>query len=275
MKKYLCVLIAVVMIMFFAACSKNGSDDVVDSTGDIDVLATNDTLANSDSAQDSQNGTSDSVSSPADFIGFDTEKGYYIDEYTGNAKIVMIPEELDGKKVTGIEYDAFANNNNFEEIVFSSGITEIESYTFSVAYSLKKVTLNEGLTKIEDHAFINCENLSEIVIPSTLKAIGNYAFCACSSLKEIQLPEGLNEIGYTVFGNCAFESITFPSTVKFLDQSVVDDCYNLKSVYIMGADTVIDEYAISDSPNAVIYGYSGSTAEAYAQNKGISFVAIN
>lgn len=273
MKKFICFLLVVLMATAFAACS-NDDNDTSEPDESIDILATNSILESTEYEQLSSEDSGNSVSSDEDFIGIDTEKGYYIDEYIGDAKIVKIPEELDGNKVVGIERDAFYNYNNFEEIIFSSGITEIEDFTFSGVYSLKRAVLNEGLERIGERAFISCENMSEIVIPSTLKSIGNFAFCECKSLKSVELPEGLTEIGYTVFGNCLFETISFPSTVTLIDQSVVDNCSNLKAMYILGVDTEINDYAVSNCPNVVVYGYSGSTAESFAQNRELEFVAI-
>lgn len=262
------------MVFALFACSKSDNGGVTDSLNITDTSGSNPVTENNGNEQDTDESFQDSVSSIDDFIGIDTEKGYYIDEYIGNARVVMIPEELDGKKVVGIENDAFYDHGDFEEIVYSSGITEIEDYTFSGAYNLKKVTLNEGLVNIGENAFVSCEKLVEVVIPSTLKSIGNFAFCECKSLSTIQLPEGLTEIGYTVFGNCCIETITFPSTIGVLEKGVVYGCSELKKVYILGKDTVIEDGAVFDSPNAVIYGYGGSTAETYAQNMEMEFVTI-
>lgn len=62
-----------------------------------------------------------------------------------------------------------------------------------------------------------------------------------------------------------------------LGSQVLDSCVNLKEIYFYRRDIVIAENAISNvNGNEIdIYGYYGSTAEAYAEANGFNFIAFD
>ncbi len=266
MKKLLVLLLVVFVALSVCSC---GSDNSIDNDAD-----NNETTIKNDISEDIDVGKKTEESSPEDFIGIDTAEGYFIDEYKGTAKKVIVPDELDGKKVVGIEIDAF-NNVEIEEIVMPSGLEKIQKSTFAHATSLKKVVLNEGLKSIGKDAFFGCRELLEINIPSTVTDIGNAAFCSCEKLSKLTLNEGLQTMGYTVFGGCPIEVILVPSTVKSIGSQCFSNNDVLKELRFLCVDAELHKYVIDECPNATIYGYAGSTAESVANSNGIPFVAID
>jgi len=76
---------------------------------------------------------------------------------------IVIPEEIDGKKVTAI-----------------SGIGN----------NVTSLVLPDTITSIEKSAFKNCVYLESIYIPSSVSVIGSGAFENCMSLSEIQISSG-------------------------------------------------------------------------------------
>ena len=90
-------------------------------------------------------------------INFKTEKTnngtLIITKYCGQESDVVIPSEIDGKKVSEIGEEAFAN-----------------------CESLKNVIISDGITIIGDYAFINCPNLESIKIPNSIEEMGIYVF---------------------------------------------------------------------------------------------------
>ena len=99
-----------------------------------------------------------------------------ISGYEGKDTEVVIPEEIDGKKVTSIGERAFAENDWIENVELSNSITKIESGAFDHCEYLSKIKLSNSLLSIKNWAFRHCQNLNEIEIPNCVTDIGRYAF---------------------------------------------------------------------------------------------------
>ena len=93
-----------------------------------------------------------------------------IDGYTGDDPIVVIPNEIDGKKVVDFG-KIFTNNKN-----------------------IVAVKIGDNIDKIEHGAFTNCENLKYIVLGSNVKTF-EYGVVGGKKLEHIELNDGLEEFG--------------------------------------------------------------------------------
>ncbi|MDE6019741.1 MAG: leucine-rich repeat protein [Ruminococcus sp.] len=194
---------------------------------------------------------------------------------------VTVPEKIDGLPVKSIKSAAFFN-----------------------CYFLKKLYLPEGLESIGDNAFVNCRYLESIDIPDSVTSMGRYVFQNCFHLTEVKWSEGLTEIGEGTFLGCrSLSAINIPKNVTALAESAFLGCSELRYVVIPDSVKSIDSGAFSNGdsmissnltgisienpncyiydsenvfpPNAVIYGYEGSTAYAYSLKYGRKFVALN
>lgn len=112
-----------------------------------------------------------------------------ISQYTGTNTEIVIPSEIDGKKVTGIGNFAFQFRTNLISVSIPKGVTSIGYQAFVGCSSLKNITLPEGLTVIGYGAFMGCSNLTNILIPESIVSIGDVAFNGCRSLTEITVEE--------------------------------------------------------------------------------------
>ncbi|MBR1751142.1 MAG: leucine-rich repeat protein [Ruminococcus sp.] len=179
------------------------------------------------------------------------------------------------KKVTfadGIEYLgqlAFYSNTAIEEVVMPDSITALghsdehgDYNLFNGCTALKKVTLSNGLTKLPMNTFAGCTSLESITLPDSITVLNQWAFRDCTKLKEIKLSSKLESIGWECFLGCSeLKSIIIPKTVK----SISVDAYGVN----------MDENGeYSKYDNTVIYGYSKTAAEDYANKNGIKFIAI-
>lgn len=212
------------------------------------------------------------VSKDEDFVGTETENGYFIAEYTGDAQIINIPETLDGKKVVGIEFNAFRFSEP-EEVYFSSGIKEVPMRCFEHQSKLRKVVLNEGIEAVGFKAFILCTSLESINIPSTVTAIYHDAFTGCEKLEEIVLPDSLEKLEYTALGGTGIKSIVIPATLAELEDGTLCGCENLTDIYFLNDNIEISVIAFDDCPDVVLHGAEGSTAQAFAKEHEYKFVA--
>ncbi len=67
------------------------------------------------------------IPSPDDFVLVSHDGGSYsIQKYTGNAKNLVIPEAIDGKKITGINSGAFSGCYNLDSITVPASITDMD-----------------------------------------------------------------------------------------------------------------------------------------------------
>ncbi len=136
-------------------------------------------------------------------------------DYTGmNDEIVVVPSEVEGYQVIGIDSYAFCNCDYLSSIVLPDSITEIGFEAFYNCNSLSFVKLPDSITEIDDEAFSYCDDLEKIALPSGLTCIGSQMFDDCYNLTSIWLPESLASIEYKAFG----------------------DCYNLTDIYFEGTE---------------------------------------
>lgn len=188
------------------------------------------------------------------FISFPENVKY---EYIGHAAFHNTPwlktKSTEGSFVTvnNVLYDGFNAKGN---AVIPSGITYICDTAFMGNLSLKSITLSDDTEYVGAFAFSYCTELESINFGCSVRVIGEGAFANCESLNKVILPQSVERIDPG-----AFSSYT-PS---------------LESIYILNPDCAIDDFAGTIDNSTVIYGYSGSTAEAYAKMHDRTFVAID
>lgn len=103
-----------------------------------------------------------------DFELIDNSDEIVIEKYVGKDPIVVIPDEIDGKKVVGFR---FMNDKN-----------------------IVAVRIGDNITEIDQNAFGNAENLKYLVLGKSVKSIDGYNFYG-TNLKELILNDGLERIG--------------------------------------------------------------------------------
>lgn len=149
--------------------------------------------------------SADQENPASDFAYYENDdNGITIDMYIYKDKHVVIPEMIDGKKVTRIDDYAFDQDTDIVSVKMPDSITEIGESAFSGCSSLTTVALSENLESIGSGAFINCGKLTGISLPNTLTRLGNGAFANCTSIKQICIPAALTDWGgqcVCTFGN--------------------------------------------------------------------------
>ena len=71
-----------------------------------------------------------------------------IDDYTGTATNLEIPNTIDGKSVTVIGKYAFTSNKTIQQVSLPDTVKEIDYAAFADATNLQKINLGNGLEKI-------------------------------------------------------------------------------------------------------------------------------
>lgn len=151
-----------------------------------------------------------------------------------SATSVVIPDTINGKKVTKIGNEAFANRISLTSISIPATVKEIAENAFKGDYKLESFTVDSTSPyyTVQDNilytkdmtVLVNCPTkaVTTFTCPSTLKKIGGYAFYDPKDmgLTSINFNEGLEEIGEAAFkGNDNLTSIKFPSTLRKIGKS--------------------------------------------------------
>lgn len=217
-----------------------------------------------------------------------------IASYKGKDSIIVIPDTLDGYRVTSLGTNSF-HQNSLTSITIPDGVVYIGEQAFrkckkltridipdSVGYigeaafeecvSLSQVKLPDSLRRISDHMFYRCGSLIELAIPDGIVSIGDRAF-AFTGLTHINLPGSLIEIGDFAFYNCAnLEEIVIPEGVVFIGNGGYDGCFSLTSITIPNSVTSISKHAFEDFLFDIIFMVGrGSYAEAFLANTNYAY----
>ena len=161
-------------------------------------------------------------------------------KYAGRDKTYVIPAEIDGKRVTKIDYAAFSYCDNLESITIPDSVTSIDYSAFRGCSNLTRITIPDSVTYIGDSAFYGCRSLTSIMIPDSVRTIDGYAFQDCTSLKSIKIPNSVTSISSCAFYGCtSLTSITIPDSVTSIENDAFTNCTSLTSITIPNSVTYI------------------------------------
>ena len=129
---------------------------------------------------------------------------------------------------------------------------------YALASPETELTIPDTVTNIGRYAFQNADLLETVTIPGTVKTVNSSAFFDCDALKNVVLSEGVESIeGYAFIGCDSLQSIWIPRSVTYISL------------------TAFDFYMSPPSEKLIIYGYYGSTADAFARAYGYAFVDVS
>ncbi|MGN1444513.1 MAG: leucine-rich repeat protein, partial [Acutalibacteraceae bacterium] len=213
----------------------------------------------------------------------------------------------DSPKVTSISFagnacealgdHCFRTLDDLCEITLPSLLKKIGTFAFGNCSKLVKITVPESVDTLGGYIFMNCTSLEEVTLPSAVtSAYTVNMFGNCKSLKKVNLPDGLKRIDERMFHNCpSLAEITIPETVTAINQYAFNGCKALAELHVPSSVSVIEVSAFAgcsglskitvENPECdikagsigsgtTIYGYTGSTAETYANENDCTFVSL-
>ena len=159
------------------------------------------------------------------------------------------------------------------ELVIPEGTTEIRSYQFSSNATMTGIRIPNTVTRIEPYAFLHGiatdvyegeASLSQVVFPESVTYIGEQAFSGHNALRKLVFLNPQCEISLLMYDSFYFWG-------DYEDYEYDEETGEFYPVGDLGF--YISEEDAHLLP--VIYGYAGSTAEAYAKTTGLKFIALD
>lgn len=207
--------------------------------------------------------------------------------------------------VTIVGSAAFANCTALGSVSLSGSAGAVSAREFYNCSSLVNVSVPDGVTSIGAEAFGSCVNLSSISLPSTLSSLDMSAFSGDVNLGSISVSSG----SYSSYDGCVYTAdgrhlllcpqgktgISFAPEILSVASGAFSGCSYLLSAVIPNAVSAIEANAFSGSairavtipasvtsigPQSgwtptVVYGYSGTTAESWANENNYIFESID
>ena len=136
--------------------------------------------------------------------------GLEVNWYNGGGTGVVIPSEINGKKVVAIGELAFTDKG----VIPTTTINNTKKVTVSYLSNSKNKTIATQL--VQDNPPIGL-GITSVIIPSTVKSIGNSTFYG-NQLTEVIIPNSVTSIGSYAFAyNHQLTEVTIPSSVASID----------------------------------------------------------
>ncbi len=170
--------------------------------------------------------------------------------------------------------------------------------------NLLTVEIGEGTETIPPTCFAGCTSLKTVRLPDSVKAIrrGYYndegAFNGCTNLKQVSLGKQTEQIDSRTFldagtdvtvtfrrgtellptqgflGSTSVSTVELPETVTAVYEKTFGGS-SIGSLYFYNPECVIADSENTIPESTVIFGYADSTAQAYAEKYGRTFILIH
>ena len=159
----------------------------------------------------------------------DSDNEITIKKYSGKAKCVVVPSEIDGLPVTKIGDHAFASNKEISEVVLNDNLIILENYVFDNCQSLEKINFPSELIYIGDFCFFRTK-ISNINFGKKLKEIGSFAFSNCGIVGTVDLSSVENIGSFAFSANEKLREVILGEKLTQLEERVFSSCYGLKKI---------------------------------------------
>ena len=265
------LVVAGMVSMMLTACGSKEQADVVQTT-DMPVVQETDADVNTSITEEDAPKAEAVTLTEEDMVVVPIDDTTaMLQSYSGEAESIIIPEEINGRKITVIGEEAFANVTQLKSIVIPDTVTEIQSFAFLNCDNLDDVVMSKNIEKIGERAFLG-PNCYEINLPDTLKELGDGAFSNCK-FTELIIPRNIKVIPKGTFNTCKqLQKVIIEEGVEVIEKEAFEQCGMLESVTTPASVTEITK-PFHNSDNVTIYTPAGSYAETWAAENGVPCVA--
>lgn len=145
--------------------------------------------------------------------------------------VTTVPSIRNGKAVTAIGDEAFANCTGITELSIPDSIKTIGSHAFYGCTGLQQVTLPNKLEYLGDNAFFSCSSLTEISLPDTLTKIEPLTFALCDNLAAVDLPDSITEFGEYAFYQCSLlNNFRLPASLTKIGENAMGSWFSVTDI---------------------------------------------
>ncbi len=162
-----------------------------------------------------------------------------------------------------------------------SSVKTLEDGSFENLKHLKNLTIGSSVTSLEGYVFNDCETLNTITMGKSLDPDDIEAFAVLESLKAVNISKNdpkYASVDGAVFNKALTKLLFIPEgienyEVKASVSAIGDNAYfGYGTISILNPDCEISDYAFDSG--VTVLGYAGSTAEAYADENGLTFLNL-
>lgn len=248
MKKWIAIVLALLMVLPLAACKK-GTTKTETKEQAQQTEPSVEELSGLSAEDYDQTGTCGESA----HWGFKEESGELtivgqgsMEDYTYANRAPWKDLAVKTAKISGVstigDY-AFFNCSSLTAVELSD-MAEIGDYAFCGCYGLAALTLPDSVTVVGEHTFEGCYGLTSVELGAGLTTIKKMAFALCDSLTEIELPDSVTTLGEKAFSGCRLTSVKLPDGLLTMDADVFEGC-NITSINLPDSMTVIGANAFT------------------------------
>ena len=257
MKKLLALILAMLMVVAFAACSNED-----DTKEDLKDYLQNEEVVDKITNNDGETFYFDIIDSESVTI-----TGYNSGD---KAHPLNIPATLDGKEVVGISDQAFYYCSKINAINIPASVTSIGAYAFAGCEMVTDINLPATVTSIGEGAFYNCSAATSLSVGAGIDDIEKYTFMGCTSLTTVTVPANIKTVAQGAFYGCtALTSVTIAEGVEIVGAQAFQDCTALETLTLPASVVSIGDHAFDGSDNLYLDGVTVPTDTASAAYKHI------
>lgn len=146
---------------------------------------------------------------------------------------IVIPAEIDGKRVVSIDAGAFRDCQVLQYVEISEGITEIKENAFFNCTGLKEIIIPKSVSSVGTNAMTNTAWEAEQFAGSDYVTVNGILISVKPDKTKYILPDGVRVINAGVFyNNRTVESVAVPESTGVIGAYAFAGCTSLNSVNI-------------------------------------------
>ncbi len=186
--------------------------------------------------------------------------------------VVVVPDKIDGKKVTGIGDYAFYGCDGIVRIELPASVENIgDAYVFSCCDDLIEIVVAEDNANYMSYDGMLYNRVATellccpggkngaVKVRDGVMTVKMGAFAGCYRLSSVDLPEGVTCIEEKAFSNCIrLDCVDLPSGMKYIEDGAFADCSRLVKIELPKEIVRVGENAFGGCNNIIDVYYDGS-----------------